>query len=424
MKALLISLTLMTASTVSFGQWQATNASNQSNNVIQDFCEHQNNLYSSSYEGIKKWNVGLEQWDSVPASGIDLSGGGFIEDIVSTGDYLYATKWSPGCASHMVYKSADDGLTFTRDTLGLPKNGACDSVPNTILAFFSLPNGKIVAEFQTNFYTKNPTDAGWVVDNNMARFMAFNSNAWYKISSTKLYKSTDEGLTWTTLQGTGFPPGMQPTVLEINSETGRIYYNAKYGFDNVSLYTDDEGASWDTLHVNNVLGNSWIGISQMVQSLNAKGAEIVFGADQNVNGSHPEIYASYDGGVNFVPDTVGLPSNAGIEYAMDFHYYNDELFLIFNANEIYRKGAGLGISELKQDLIVSLYPNPANDKLYINSDEEIKTVSVYNLQGRLVNHRQWKLSDSFLDMSDIPSGTYLVKIRTNQAEATRRVVKY
>lgn len=423
MKSIFLSLTTLAVSTVSFAQWQATSASSTTNNVIQDFCEHQNSLYFSSYEGIKKWDAGSEQWNTVSFDGFELYSQEFVEHLVSTGDYLYATKWNPFCASNMVYKSSDNGLNFVPDTLGLPQNGACDSVPSAILAFFALPNGNLVAEFGADFYTKSPTDAGWVIDNDMRRYMTFSSTAWYKLTGSALNKSVDEGQTWTSTATTSFPPGMQPSVLEINSTTGRIYYNAKYGFDNVSLYTDDEGTTWDTLHVNDVLGNSWIGTEQIVHSLIAKGDEIVFGAEQNSNGSHPEIYASSDGGVTFSSDTIGLPSNAGIEYAIDFHLFNNELFLVFNSFEIYRKGEGLGISEIEHEVNISLYPNPTKDKIYLNSDKEIEAVSVYNLQGKLINHIAWNSSNSFVDISNVPNGIYFVKIRTKEIEVTRRIFK-
>jgi hypothetical protein len=72
---------------------------------------------------------------------------------------------------------------------------------------------------------------------------------------------------------------------------------------------------------------------------------------------------------------------------------------------------------------VSIYPNPTNDVIYLNSDKEIKSIEVYSLQGERINTSKWSLLNSFVDLSNVPNGVYLVKIRTSKAETTRRIVK-
>lgn len=423
LKTILIPITCLLLSASSIAQWEATNASNTTNNVISDFCEHNSSLYLTGYEEIKKWDANASQWNDVPYSGFQVYSQEYIRHLVSTGDHLYATKWNPYCAGNLVYKSADDGLTFVLDTVGLPRTPVCDSLPSTILALFSLPNGKIVAEFGANYYTKYPNDAAWVIDNSNERFMAFGATAWYRMSSSALFKSTDDGQTWTTTAATNFPPGLQPSVLEVNSETGRIYMNAKYGFDNVSLYSDDEGTTWDTLHVNDVLGNSVFGIAQIVTAMIAKGDYIVFGAEQNTNGSHPEIYISLDGGQTFASDTVGLPSNAGIEDPTDLHFYNDQLFLVFGSHEIYRKDAVLSTANIAQMSKLTVYPNPTNGFIQLKSEADIKSAVLYDLQGSIVVGAQLDVSGE-MDLSNVGSGVYLLKVEIGSHQEIHRIVKH
>lgn len=423
-KILFIQAFCILVSTSAFSQWQATNASSATNNVIQDFCEHNNSIYHSSYEGLKKWDSGSDQWNTVSFTGFQLYAQEYIEDLASTGDYLYATKWNAFCASHMVYKSNDDGATFVADTAGLPRNGACDSVPNTILAFFALPNGNLVAEFGANFYTKSALDASWVIDNSLRRFMTSGTNAWYRLNSNALYKSTDSGLTWTTTATTSFPIGMQPSVLEVNSETGRIYMNAKYGFNNLSLYSDNEGTTWDTLPVNNFLANSWMGVPQIVSGLIAKGDLIVLGADQNANPSHPDVLISMDGGQTFSADTIGLPSNSGIAKVTNLHFYNDELFMVLNSSEIYRKTGVLNLADKGEKSTILIYPNPVKDKLCVKGLNGIQSAELFDLKGKILLQETWSHSFETIDLSELESGIYILKVKTETKEEIHRIIKH
>lgn len=420
----LVVCTFCIVSSSLFAQWEATNASSGAGNSFTELIEHQGNLYSSSFEWLKKWDPSSEQWNAVNFTGFNIGAQEYIEHMASSGNYLYVTKWNAFCATNNVYKSDDNGATFVTDTVGLPRNSVCDTVPAAILAFFALPNGRLVAEFGATFYTKLPSDAAWVADGTFRRYMAFSPTTWYRLNSNALYKSTDEGQSWSTPALTSFPPGLQPSVLEVNSETGRIYMNAKYGFDNISLYTDNEGATWDTLHVNDILGNSYIGTPQIVRGLIAKGDYIVFGADQNANGTHPDVYVSFDGGLTFATDTVGLPANAGIENVIGLRYFNDELFMAFNGNEIYRKGGIAGVDEINESLNVTVYPNPTQEFLYLKSDQAIDNVTLFDLQGNSVMKMSWNTSNSFIDVSTIEKGVYLLKVQSGNNEIIQRIVKH
>ncbi len=69
-----------------------------------------------------------------------------------------------------------------------------------------------------------------------------------------------------------------------------------------------------------------------------------------------------------------------------------------------------------------IYPNPANDKLYINT-QEAYTVSVYSITGQcLSTHTVNGLSNS-LDISRLHPGTYYVTLRNNKTIQTLRFIK-
>ena len=71
----------------------------------------------------------------------------------------------------------------------------------------------------------------------------------------------------------------------------------------------------------------------------------------------------------------------------------------------------------------NVYPNPVNDKLYIEAKVEIKDIVVYDIYGR-----QQILSDvsnqmSAVSVAHLNSGVYFVKIITNDGEVVKRFVK-
>ena len=74
---------------------------------------------------------------------------------------------------------------------------------------------------------------------------------------------------------------------------------------------------------------------------------------------------------------------------------------------------------------ISVYPNPANDRLYIEAESEIEEVVVYDVFGRVQNLRNsetQKLRNS-IDISSLKSGIYFVKINTEKGNILKRIIK-
>ena len=74
---------------------------------------------------------------------------------------------------------------------------------------------------------------------------------------------------------------------------------------------------------------------------------------------------------------------------------------------------------------ISVYPNPVNDRLYIETEAEINEVVVYDIYGRVQNLRNsetQKLRNS-IDLSELKSGIYFVKINTEKGNIVKRIIK-
>ncbi len=74
---------------------------------------------------------------------------------------------------------------------------------------------------------------------------------------------------------------------------------------------------------------------------------------------------------------------------------------------------------------ISVYPNPVNDRLYIVTEEEVEDVVVYSITGVIVGQQSTVNGQQTLtiDLSDLKSGIYFVKINTDKGNIVKRIIK-
>lgn len=72
---------------------------------------------------------------------------------------------------------------------------------------------------------------------------------------------------------------------------------------------------------------------------------------------------------------------------------------------------------------VRIYSNPVNDVVNLSFDQAMTSVAVYNLLGQEVITKWVKANETSIDVSALPSGTYLIKVAVNDTVKTVKVVK-
>ena len=82
-------------------------------------------------------------------------------------------------------------------------------------------------------------------------------------------------------------------------------------------------------------------------------------------------------------------------------------------------------SIIENNISLDIYPNPVNDKLYIVTEEEVEEVVVYTITGVIVGQQSTVNSQQTLtiDLSDLKSGIYFVKINTEKGNIVKRIIK-
>lgn len=70
----------------------------------------------------------------------------------------------------------------------------------------------------------------------------------------------------------------------------------------------------------------------------------------------------------------------------------------------------VGIKELESDGIVNLFPNPAVDKILIQSDKLIRKLDVFDFTGKLVFTQNEKINGQTIDLASFTNGMYFFTI--------------
>ena len=80
-----------------------------------------------------------------------------------------------------------------------------------------------------------------------------------------------------------------------------------------------------------------------------------------------------------------------------------------------------GLGELSGNFV--MYPNPVSDKLVVETTETIDHLEIYNLLGALVYSDTDCATKVEISVSDLPSGMYFVRLKTNNNTETLKFVK-
>ena len=83
--------------------------------------------------------------------------------------------------------------------------------------------------------------------------------------------------------------------------------------------------------------------------------------------------------------------------------------------------AGLENNEFESE--VSIYPNPAKERLYINTSIPIKELTICNLLGQEIQKYNMTEKTSSIDISGLKEGVYFVKLSTEKGVYATKIIK-
>jgi len=109
------------------------------------------------------------------------------------------------------------------------------------------------------------------------------------------------------------------------------------------------------------------------------------------------------------------------DYVIGFHAYS-----IANQNQLYLDNIVVEVNLSSDNFdrnAFTAYPNPVKDVLNISYVQNISNVAIFNIIGQQMLMVDMNANKGQVDMSNMPSGTYLVKVTTENAVKTIKVIK-
>ena len=75
------------------------------------------------------------------------------------------------------------------------------------------------------------------------------------------------------------------------------------------------------------------------------------------------------------------------------------------------------------DSSIAVYPNPATTEVTVKSNNNIKSIQLYDVQGRIITASLTDTLESKIDVSNYGSGIYFIKIITEKGMQVQKLLK-
>ncbi|RMG75888.1 MAG: T9SS C-terminal target domain-containing protein [Bacteroidetes bacterium] len=129
-----------------------------------------------------------------------------------------------------------------------------------------------------------------------------------------------------------------------------------------------------------------------------------------------------------IVDIPGIPMDSSHTVSI---LNNDSIFNLDFIVDTTQLSAGIyvvingltNIEKLHAEHPVFIYPNPFREEFFINSNEEIISIRVRNLNGEFVKNFSSVQSLQNINLTTLPSGTYFIEITTSQGIKTLKGIK-
>jgi phosphatidylserine/phosphatidylglycerophosphate/cardiolipin synthase-like enzyme len=208
------------------------------------------------------------------------------------------------------------------------------------------------------------------------------------------------------------------TMLITRPDLANAIMDAQSRGAEVNVITDDETDNSET--VNTILGELPAGKFIFDDKANAMLHHKMAIIDAKETTSDPQVITGSHNWSNSANDrndeNTLIIHNANItnQYYQQFAYRFEQ-----NGGKLVLAASEIEIENLK------IYPNPTQNRIYINSNELVKTISLYSIQGTLILQTNPESGEkSVLDLTSQKSGIYILKVEDSKHRVnTYKIVK-
>lgn len=322
-------------------------------------------------------------------------------DNIQTMAFATTMKGFAGGYSPLLKKTIDGGQTWEEVSIGT------DVYAYMILKFYDENRGIVLymsEDYDLEVRTTQDGGETWELSTQppMHGIIGLNyadENTLYAVGySGSVYKTEDGGDIWTLIRQEGMDINMNTAFKD--AETG------VFAGESGDIYrTEDGGETWT-----NVLYTGY----HFFDGLLYKNDKIM------AAGTDEDVYLSADNGENFEFVFNGPGQNT----FYDIGLFEDNSGLICGSG-----GTILGFDEVFLNTTeavkdrVSIYPNPASDKIYINSPHIIEKAILKDMNGRTVAQTSMEDSSGEIDIQSLPKGVYILQLKTQKSTESFKILK-
>ena len=348
-------------------------------------------------------------------------------------------------ASCTVHATANSGYTFTNWT----ENGTQVST-NANYTFTVNGNRNLVANFTQQTYTittsSNPTSGGTTTGGG-----TYNQGASCTVTATanqgytfqkwmqgSTQVSTNPSYTFTVTGNRNlvayfvaetFTIGVEASDPSMGTVTGGGTFN--YGQTcgvSASAKPNYTFTNWTengtVVSTNNFYTFSVTHSCTLVANFAAANVEINATADP-VEGGTIEGAGTYDMGETVTLEAIPAADYNFVNWTENGQIVSEEMVYEFVATSSRNLVAHFAIENAVGEHIQGLmiYPNPAQDKLNIESSSAISSVKIYNMVGAEVYSKEDCGTQTVISLDDMPNGVYFIQLNSNGTIETTRFIK-
>ena len=266
------------------------------------------------------------------------------------------------------------------------------------MSYVDINNVRVFASVNEKTTTKNVSENGetefhhislTMPDNAEGRIVNIKAGEYYRMECTL-------NITETFMEDIG---DLEVALWIQNYETKEVY-NSRYAYDYTShcypiqnLAIDVKGnernVTWNAPEKGNPIGyNVYVNNELVLENT----TELSYNTTSNDNVFFVEVVALYENDKT----SVGVAK----KYA-----YGDNI-------------------DEQHEIQCKVYPNPVNDRLYIATEDEVENVVVYDIYGRhQVTETPRHQGNLTIDLENLKSGIYFVKINTEKGNIVKRIIK-
>jgi len=239
------------------------------------------------------------------------------------------------------------------------------------------------------------------------------------------------------VQGPKLTTEFKEVYFSINSPTEQTIYlrfnrnnnsagGANYFYDNIQLKVLDcanetieltpTGTSVVSIYANDINNGAAINVGT-----NANVSAVTFYEADGVTNADAKFTLNADGTITSVAGVAD--TDYKIKYTLtsttdaDGSGTNDS----DSITQTFKVVTTLGVNQLEKSTF-SFYPNPTNNVINISSEQDIKTISLFNLLGQEVVSRSINAKQYTLNVENLSKGTYLMKVVSENTAEFQKVV--